>query len=73
MKKKYEKPVLELVEFEVSSAIATCSDDVTNGATGIKCVKEEYEGYHLFSEGETGCEPVNEYCYYPSDFSLINS
>lgn len=28
MKKKYEKPVLELVEFEMSDAIATCQSKV---------------------------------------------
>lgn len=74
MKKEYEKPVLELVEFEILDAIATsCADDVTRDSTGKECVTEGYDGFNLFSGKSEGCEPYEGYCYYPSSFSLINS
>ena len=64
MKKEYEKPVIELVEFEMNDAIAGCPTDATEGFVDIKCVKGQYVDI-AFTESD-GCFPTEGYCYYNS-------
>lgn len=59
MKKEYEKPIAELVVFEVTDAIATCETKVQ--AT-VECYKVLDPNIFNTDEGCTRPEP-EKYCY----------
>ena len=67
MKKEYKKPVVELVEFEISEAIATCSLLAYN-LKGESCTDPNPNFPHLTFQDAAACEgsdPLPDgYCYY---------
>ena len=70
MKKEYEKPIVELVEFEVSDAIAgTCQSKVQTSAQ--ECVVEIDPEINFSHPDETCTIKLDEgYCYYsPNDIN----
>lgn len=73
MKKEYEKPVIELVEFEMNTAIAGCHFDVTENALDSTCIKESWKDTLVFAT-ENSCK-LEEFCYYTpeGDNSVFNS
>ena len=60
MKKKYEKPVLELVEFEVNEAIAACEGKIY---ASVEACKDRLDPAINLAEGCTHPVPPEMYCY----------
>lgn len=69
--KKYQKPSLEIVKFEMNEAIASCDNALVNNSTLETCEKtdlgEWYESLNINFTGDNGCTvPTHDYCYYTS-------
>ena len=70
MKKKYEKPIAELVVFELGEAIATtCANQVyifANANRGCS-PNYDYDWLNFGSECSRSDIPNKEYCYFTPD------
>lgn len=67
MKKQYEKPIAELVVFEMNTAIASCDIKLyINVNSGSDCEKDPTLD---------GIEYDDKYCYYTSqpEYTIFNS
>lgn len=75
MKEKYVKPEVELIEFELTEAIASCAAQVANWSDLTSCsLKEPFASLGNFGEGETQCtQPIKGYCYFTSTASMAFS
>ena len=59
--KSYQKPTLEIVEFEINEAIASCTDSIPDE------LKAWYAELKVNFTGDKPCEiPTLDYCYYTS-------
>lgn len=72
MKKQYEKPIAELVIFEMNDVVASCTADITENLSDYSCIKDEYAGIITFVQ-DSDCENPKDYCYYTSVNILAQS
>ena len=75
MKQKYVKPEVELIEFELTEAIAAnCSTTVYNHGQGCS-LKDEFDiwGPTAFTADNSCGTVLDGYCYYPSANIIFGS
>ena len=70
MKNKYEKPIAELVVFELTDAIATCQSKVQ---TGEKSCEDVVDPEINFAYGSCDIPLDEDYCYYSPGDNTANS
>ena len=78
MKKVYEKPVLELVSFELNEAIAACGEQVHSNHAHLDCEETPLGAFlegtlgATFTSDKADCadgNPLEGYCYFTANDS----
>ncbi len=73
MRKKYEKPIVELVAFEMSDAIAGCNVIVEPYTQSDENACEKDPMVTFRSDCEVPPEYSDKYCYYTAENSIFTS